>query len=114
MSFDVIHKKILARHATSRKEQNLDGIKAALFALNNPHESFKTVHVTGTNGKGSTCVMMAEILRAAGYKTGLFTSPHLITPLERIQINGKNISARAFKNYVKKVLRAERTPLNYF
>jgi len=114
MSFEGIHKKILARHATSRKERNLDGIKAALFALGNPQESFKTVHVAGTNGKGSTSVMTANILAAAGYKTGLFTSPHLLSPRERIQINGKNISAREFENCIKKVLRAEPAQFNYF
>ncbi|MDR0292065.1 MAG: bifunctional folylpolyglutamate synthase/dihydrofolate synthase [Elusimicrobium sp.] len=114
MSFETLHKEILKRHYTIKKEQNLDAIKAALFALGNPQDCFKTVHVAGTNGKGSVCAMMANILAAAGYKTGLFTSPHLISPRERIQINGKNISARAFENAIKKVLLAEQTPLNYF
>ncbi|MCL2887942.1 MAG: bifunctional folylpolyglutamate synthase/dihydrofolate synthase [Elusimicrobia bacterium] len=114
MSFETLHNTILKRHYTIKKEQNLDAIKAALFALGNPQNDFKTIHVTGTNGKGSTCVMMANILAAAGYKTGLFTSPHLISPCERIQINGKNISARKFEGAIKKILRAECTPLNYF
>ena len=114
MSFQTLHKKILARHYTVRKYQNLDDIKYALSALGNPQNFYKTIHAAGTNGKGSTCVMTAEILRAAGYKTGLFTSPHLISPRERVQIDGKNISARAFENCIKKVLRAEKAPLNYF
>jgi len=59
--------------------------------LENPHENFKTVHVAGTNGKGSTSHMLASILQEAGYKVGLYTSPHLIDFRERIKINGNEI-----------------------
>ncbi len=52
----------------------------------------KIIHVAGTNGKGSVCAMIDSILRAQGYRTGLFTSPHLVTFRERIQINGEQIS----------------------
>src|SRR5690606_37234665 len=60
--------------------------------LGNPERKVKTIHVAGTNGKGSTSHMIASILQAAGYKTGLYTSPHLKNFTERIRINGKEIS----------------------
>ena len=66
----------------------LDRIRAVLAALGNPEKAYRVVHVAGTNGKGSTCAMIAAGLRASGVRTGLFTSPHLIEPTERIQIDG--------------------------
>lgn len=57
-------------------------------ALGNPQERFKTIHIAGTNGKGSTSHMLAAILQTAGYKTGLYTSPHLVDFRERIKVNG--------------------------
>jgi dihydrofolate synthase/folylpolyglutamate synthase len=64
--------------------------------LNYPERNFKTIHVAGTNGKGSTSSMIASVFMEAGYKVGLYTSPHLKDFRERITINGKMIS----KNYV--------------
>ncbi len=64
----------------------LDRMRALLAELGNPERDLKVIHIAGTNGKGSTAVMIASILEAAGYKTGLFTSPHLISECERIQI----------------------------
>jgi len=58
----------------------------------NPHQSLKIIHVAGTNGKGSVCAMLESIYRAAGYKTGLYTSPHLVSFRERIQVNRKPIA----------------------
>lgn len=66
----------------------LDRIRAVLEALGNPQRAYRIVHVAGTNGKGSVCAMIDAGLRAAGVRTGLFTSPHLIEPTERIQIDG--------------------------
>jgi len=66
-------------------------IKKLLDALGNPEKDFRAIHVAGTNGKGSVCAMTASILRECGYKTGLYTSPHLIDFRERIVINGKKI-----------------------
>ncbi len=60
-------------------------------ALGNPERKFKSVHIAGTNGKGSTSHMLASILQAAGYTTGLYTSPHLKEFTERIKINGKDV-----------------------
>src|SRR5687768_4773340 len=57
--------------------------------LGNPHKKFKSIHVGGTNGKGSTSHMLASILQSSGYKTGLYTSPHLKEFTERIRVNGK-------------------------
>ena len=57
-------------------------------SLNNPQQKFKSIHVAGTNGKGSVSHMLAAVLQTAGYKTGLYTSPHLKDFRERIRING--------------------------
>ncbi|MEJ5994243.1 folylpolyglutamate synthase/dihydrofolate synthase family protein [Pedobacter sp. Du54] len=70
-------------------------------ALDNPQHKFKSIHVAGTNGKGSTSHMLAAILQKAGYKTGLYTSPHLKDFRERIRINGKMISKAAVTRFVK-------------
>ena len=70
----------------------LDGILEFSEYLGNPHESFKSIHVAGTNGKGSSSHMIASILQEAGYKVGLYTSPHLKDFRERIRINGKPVS----------------------
>ena len=61
----------------------------------NPHKNFRSIHVAGTNGKGSTCSMVAEILVAAGYKVGVYSSPHLVRFNERIKINNVFISDQA-------------------
>jgi len=70
--------------------------------LNNPEQKFKTIHVAGTNGKGSTCHMLASILQDAGYKVGLYTSPHLKDYRERIKINGKEISKQFVIQFIKR------------
>nr|WP_192823680.1 folylpolyglutamate synthase/dihydrofolate synthase family protein [Rufibacter sp. LB8] len=73
-------------------KKSLDNIIALTQALDNPQRKFKSVHVAGTNGKGSSSSMLAAVLQAAGYKTGLYTSPHLKEFTERIKINGEMIS----------------------
>jgi dihydrofolate synthase/folylpolyglutamate synthase len=70
--------------------------------LGHPHSGYKTIHVGGTNGKGSVSHMIASVLMNAGYKTGLYTSPHLTDFRERIRINGKMISRNAVTGFVKK------------
>ena len=70
----------------------LDTITDLLGHMGNPHRRFKTVHVTGTNGKGSVCAYVASVLRKAGYRVGLYTSPHLVRFNERIQADGREIS----------------------
>ena len=75
---------------------SLDRIKTVLDKLGNPQDSLKYIHVAGTNGKGSTCAMLDSILREAGYKVGLYTSPHIFDYTERIKINGAEISKSEF------------------
>src|SRR6185436_2117563 len=73
-----------------RKDKlGLDGTRALLAALGNPERRFRSVHVAGTNGKGSTCALIERALREAGHRTGLFTSPHLVDFRERIRVNGR-------------------------
>jgi dihydrofolate synthase/folylpolyglutamate synthase len=74
----------------------LERIGVLLEALGNPQQACRIVHVAGTNGKGSTCAMIESGLRAAGYRTGLFTSPHLVEPTERIQVAGRPVGAGQF------------------
>lgn len=69
----------------------LDNIRTLLGLVGNPHEGLKAVHVTGTNGKGSICAYVASVLQKAGYRTGLYTSPHLVRFNERIQVDGRPI-----------------------
>ncbi len=70
--------------------------------FNRPHNKFKTIHVAGTNGKGSVSHMLASVLQEAGYKTGLYTSPHLVDFRERIRINGKMINKPFVTNFINK------------
>ncbi len=74
----------------------LEGIKGLCDALGNPEKNLKIIQVAGTNGKGSTSLFLSEILKAAGYKTGLFTSPAVFDKRETIRVNGKNISEADF------------------
>ena len=74
----------------------LERIRAVLDALGRPQDRLHFVHVAGTNGKGSVCAMLESGLRAAGRRTGLFTSPHLAEPTERIRIDGEPVSAELF------------------
>lgn len=70
----------------------LDNTRRLLSVLGNPQDSFRAIHVAGTNGKGSTSAMIEAMLRTAGVTTGLFTSPHLVSFTERIRVNGREIS----------------------
>ncbi len=72
-------------------------------ALGNPQDKFKSIHIAGTNGKGSTSHFLAAILQQAGYKTGLYTSPHLKNFTERIKVNGREIDRDFVVNFVKQI-----------
>ncbi|MEZ5026707.1 MAG: folylpolyglutamate synthase/dihydrofolate synthase family protein [Chitinophagales bacterium] len=72
-------------------------------ALKNPHSKIKTIHIAGTNGKGSVAHILASVLQEAGYKTGLYTSPHLKDFRERIKINGKPCSEKFVVQFTKKI-----------
>lgn len=78
-------------------------ITAAAEALGNPQDNFCSVHIAGTNGKGSVSAMLANVFKAAGYKTGLFISPYIIDFRERIQINGGFISESDLVKYAERV-----------
>ncbi len=76
-------------------EPGLARMRALLAALGNPQTGLRFVHVAGTNGKGSTCAMLASVLQTAGYRVGLNTSPYLVSFYERIRVNGEMISPEA-------------------
>lgn len=84
------------RKTTYNKTYKLDRVICLFEQLNLRQLPCPVIHVTGTNGKGSTCAMLESIYRTAGFKTGLFTSPHLISVLERVQVSGQMISETAF------------------
>lgn len=81
----------------------LDRISAALEKLGNPQDDLKYIHVAGTNGKGSVCTILDSILREAGYKTGLYTSPHIWEYTERIRICGQDIPKEKFAEYIETI-----------
>ncbi len=82
---------MFTRIGAAALKNNLNNTTALCKLLDNPEQKFKSIHIAGTNGKGSTSHMLAAILQTAGYKTGLYTSPHLLDFRERIRINGKMI-----------------------
>ena len=84
-------------------KEGLERIKELTAALGEPQNFYRTIHVAGTNGKGSVCAMLAEMLKVSGLKVGLFTSPHLESYCERIKINGENISEADFAEMIFKV-----------
>jgi dihydrofolate synthase / folylpolyglutamate synthase len=92
----------------------LERVAKLLDTLGNPQHSFSTVHVVGTNGKGSTASFLSSIVSAAGYRTGLFTSPHLISFTERIRINGDEISEDAVTRMAEKVMAAAPEGATFF
>lgn len=81
----------------------LDNIRALCNFFGNPQEKLKTIHIGGTNGKGSTSNMLASVLQEAGYKVGLYNSPHLIDFTERIKINGKNCDKNFVYEFIQKL-----------
>jgi len=85
-------------------KNNLDNTLALDEAFHHPHRNFKTIHVAGTNGKGSVSHMLASVLQSAGYKVGLYTSPHLKDFRERMKVNGNMISEEAVSNFVERYI----------
>lgn len=81
----------------------LDNMRELLGHLGDPHEKFRSVHVAGTNGKGSVCTFLSSALKEAGYKVGMYTSPHVVRYSERMQINGEEISDERMMGYINKV-----------
>ena len=88
------------RIGSAAYKANLDNTYALMELLNNPHQKKKCIHIAGTNGKGSTSNMLASILQEAGYKTGLYTSPHLKDFRERIRVNGEMANEEWIADFV--------------
>ena len=88
------------RTGAAAYKNTLDNTLAIDQMYHHPHRTFKTIHIAGTNGKGSVSHMLASVLQEAGYKTGLYTSPHLKDFRERIRVNGKVIPEQSVVNFV--------------
>ena len=93
---------IYQREGLIAYKKNINNIIRATKILRDPHKKFRSVHIAGTNGKGSIAHMLSSILQEAGYKVGLYTSPHLKDFRERIKINGKMIKKKEITDFVKK------------
>ena len=91
-----VEAEILARAPEHQVQPSLDRVEAVLDILGNPQRTYRTVHITGTNGKTSTARMTERLLAAGGMRTGRFTSPHLATIRERISLDGEPISEEGF------------------
>lgn len=113
MSFKIVFNYVLGRSGIA-VGAGLDGLARLLARLGNPQKDYQIIHIAGTNGKGSVAYLTDAVLRAGGHKTGLFISPHLCDPTERIQIDGKPISKTAFAQTILKVFQEEEEELNFF
>ncbi len=96
-------KKFINNESLTHYRQDLDHIRMLLAHIGNPQSQIKTIHIAGTNGKGSVAHMLHNIFMRAGYKTGLYTSPHLLEINERIKIQNENIPDERFTYYVDKI-----------
>src|SRR5204863_10144831 len=94
---------MFSRIGAAAFKKDLTNIKKLCAFLDNPHLKFKSIHIAGTNGKGSVSHMLAAILQTAGYKTGLYTSPHLKDFRERIKVNGAEISEKFITAFTEKI-----------
>jgi dihydrofolate synthase/folylpolyglutamate synthase len=101
-TLDYLYGKLpmFTRIGAAAYKKDLHNTLALCGALGNPHHHFKSIHVGGTNGKGSTSHMLAAIMQQTGYKTGLYTSPHLKDFRERIRINGEMVPTDFVCNFV--------------
>ena len=95
-TYEQIERALLERWPETRLDPSLERIQAAVELLGDPQRAYRSVHLTGTNGKTSTSRMLDDLLRAAGLRTGRFTSPHLESMTERISVDGEPLSEEAF------------------
>ncbi len=93
---------------------SLGRVETLLEKLGNPHGQYRTLHVAGTKGKGSTCAFAASILQEAGVRTGLYTSPHLVDFRERIQVDGRPISREDLADLMERIRSAIQEEVTYF
>ncbi len=96
-------KELLTSQSKFYINLGLDRIRTLLNLIGNPQDKIKVIHIAGTNGKGSVSAILAEILKSQGFKTGLYTSPHLIEYTERIKINNNDISQEDFALYTSEI-----------
>ena len=105
----------IQRSGVSAYKSDIGNIVKASAILGNPHLNFKSVHIAGTNGKGSTAHMITSVLMEAGYKCNLYTSPHLKDFRERIKINGIIISQKTVVDFIEKYkTKFEENQLSFF
>ena len=116
ITFDTFEKFLLS-HSANQIIPGLERIEKLLSRLGNPQNSFRAVHIVGTNGKGSTGAFLASVFKESGYKTGFYSSPHLESPGERLLINGEALSPDEWMNaaeiVAEKILPDEDLP-SYF
>ncbi len=98
-SYEQAEKFILSREFFGMK-LGLENIRNFLASIGSPQDKYPTIHIGGTNGKGSTSAMIASVLRSAGLKTGLYTSPHLVDFRERVTIDGALIPRQSVAAFV--------------
>jgi dihydrofolate synthase / folylpolyglutamate synthase len=105
-SLDYLYSRLpmFTRIGAAAYKKDLTNTIALCEFLDNPHKKIKTIHVAGTNGKGSVCHMLAAIFQTAGYKTGLYTSPHLKDFRERIKVNGEMISEEFVTRFTENII----------
>ncbi|MCM1265384.1 MAG: bifunctional folylpolyglutamate synthase/dihydrofolate synthase [Candidatus Gastranaerophilales bacterium] len=96
--------KLLTSQGKFHIDLGLERTKQVLELIGNPQDKLKCIQVAGTNGKGSVCTMLESILRTAGFKTGLYTSPHIFEYTERIKIKNEEISQEDFANYIEEII----------
>lgn len=106
---------MFSRIGAAAIKKDLHNTIALCEALGNPHTRFKSIHIAGTNGKGSVSHMLAAILQTAGYKTGLYTSPHLHDFRERIKVNGEMVSEAFVIDFTQRIqLQIEQLEPSFF
>jgi len=98
---NILNKYLNNEKSDKLRNYSLDSVIALLDNMQNPHKNFKSIHIAGTNGKGSTAFLLAAILKNSGYKTGLYVSPHLSKINERIKINLNDIDDLLLERYLK-------------
>ena len=113
MTFSEIREGLFSRGRFGIRP-GLETIRQILDRLDNPERQFPIIHIAGTNGKGSTAAFLASILHEGGYRTGLFTSPHLISYTERFRINGSEITEEALVSLAERVLAVAPVEATFF
>src|ERR1051326_115261 len=104
-TLDYLYKTLpmFSRIGSAAVKKDLTNTLELCEALGNPQKKFKSIHVAGTNGKGSVSHMLAAVLQTANYKTGLYTSPHLKDFRERIRVNGEMVSEEFIIDFTERI-----------